>query len=165
MPGGGVGIFDGCVVEYGSSLPGAQYGGISTESQCDSFPEVLQAGCQWRFGWFGDSDNPGVTFQQVQCPAEIVAKSGCLRDDDSSFPAFVTPTGSSAASSATSTTTVAYTTGTTTTTTTSAATTTSASSGGAAQYAQCGGDGWTGVTTCASPYTCVVVNQYYSQCQ
>ncbi|KAI5120273.1 hypothetical protein M0805_005330 [Coniferiporia weirii] len=35
---------------------------------------------------------------------------------------------------------------------------------GAAEYAQCGGIGFTGTTTCASPFTCNVVNDYYSQC-
>ncbi|KAG8729473.1 hypothetical protein FRC10_003881, partial [Ceratobasidium sp. 414] len=42
--------------------------------------------------------------------------------------------------------------------------TTSAASGGAAHYAQCGGIGWTGATTCVSPYTCTVLNAHYSQC-
>ncbi|KAF2842355.1 carbohydrate-binding module family 1 protein [Patellaria atrata CBS 101060] len=37
------------------------------------------------------------------------------------------------------------------------------SQGTAALYAQCGGDGWTGPTTCASG-TCKVSSQYYSQC-
>lgn len=42
---------------------------------------------------------------------------------------------------------------------------TSPSSGStAAEYGQCGGIGWTGPTTCASPYTCKVINSYYSQC-
>ncbi|OQO01477.1 putative alpha-L-arabinofuranosidase axhA [Cryoendolithus antarcticus] len=43
---------------------------------------------------------------------------------------------------------------------------TSASSGGSggAQWAQCGGTGWTGTTTCVSPYSCHVINPYYSQC-
>lgn len=36
--------------------------------------------------------------------------------------------------------------------------------GSAAQWAQCGGIGWTGATSCASPYTCKVINDYYSQC-
>ncbi|PNH62873.1 hypothetical protein VD0002_g5317, partial [Verticillium dahliae] len=36
--------------------------------------------------------------------------------------------------------------------------------GGAAQWAQCGGTGHTGPTTCVAPYKCNVVNQYYSQC-
>ncbi|KAJ5674316.1 uncharacterized protein N7477_004250 [Penicillium maclennaniae] len=35
---------------------------------------------------------------------------------------------------------------------------------GAAHYAQCGGIGWTGATTCVSPYTCTKQNDYYSQC-
>ncbi|KAI0873900.1 carbohydrate-binding module family 1 [Hypoxylon argillaceum] len=33
-----------------------------------------------------------------------------------------------------------------------------------APYGQCGGTGWTGDTTCASGYTCVYSNAYYSQC-
>ncbi|CAE6478516.1 unnamed protein product [Rhizoctonia solani] len=52
----------------------------------------------------------------------------------------------------------------TTTTTSAASSTTSASSSGAAHYAQCGGTGWTGATTCVSPYTCTVVNAFYYQC-
>jgi endo-1,4-beta-xylanase len=32
------------------------------------------------------------------------------------------------------------------------------------EYGQCGGEGWTGGTTCVSPYTCQVQNAYYSQC-
>ncbi|KAF3941754.1 Endoglucanase-4 [Dactylella cylindrospora] len=51
------------------------------------------------------------------------------------------------------------------TTTTTSRTTTTGSTGGAAQWAQCGGSGFTGPTTCVSPYTCVVLNPYYSQCQ
>ncbi|KAG8729171.1 Exoglucanase 1 [Ceratobasidium sp. 423] len=65
--------------------------------------------------------------------------------------------------SGTSSTTTTAATG-TTTTTTAASTTTSSSSSGAAHYAQCGGIGWTGATTCVSPYTCTVVNSYYYQC-
>jgi hypothetical protein len=126
MPGGGVGIFDGCAVEYGASLPGAQYGGVSSEAQCASFPAALVAGCDWRFDWFEGADNPGLAFEQVQCPAELVAKSGCLRDDDSSFPAFdpssVPSSGSSGSSSSSST-------GAATATST-ATSTTSAASGG-----------------------------------
>lgn len=37
--------------------------------------------------------------------------------------------------------------------------------GGVAQHwEQCGGNGWTGPTTCASPYTCTKLNEWYSQC-
>ncbi|KAI0346656.1 hypothetical protein BDW22DRAFT_790232 [Trametopsis cervina] len=38
------------------------------------------------------------------------------------------------------------------------------SAGTVAQYGQCGGQGWTGATACVSPYTCKVLNPYYSQC-
>ncbi|KAK2606576.1 hypothetical protein N8I77_005316 [Diaporthe amygdali] len=58
--------------------------------------------------------------------------------------------------------------GTPSTSTASASATTTAPSGGsgtAPQWAQCGGNGWTGATACASPYTCVKVNDWYFQCQ
>lgn len=44
-----------------------------------------------------------------------------------------------------------------------AASSTSAA-GTVAQYGQCGGTGFTGATACVSPFTCHVVNEYYSQC-
>ncbi|KAK6991918.1 glucanase [Favolaschia claudopus] len=34
----------------------------------------------------------------------------------------------------------------------------------AAQYAQCGGQGFSGATCCSSPFSCKVSNPYYSQC-
>ncbi|OBT68397.1 hypothetical protein VE03_02813 [Pseudogymnoascus sp. 23342-1-I1] len=39
-----------------------------------------------------------------------------------------------------------------------------AGSGTVAKYGQCGGQGWTGATTCASGSTCQAANQWYSQC-
>ncbi|KAK0615365.1 RlpA-like double-psi beta-barrel-protein domain-containing protein-containing protein [Bombardia bombarda] len=154
IPGGGVGLFDGCKSEFGG-LPGAQYGGISSASQCSSFPSALQPGCNWRFNWFQNADNPSFTFTQVQCPAEIVAKTGCKRSDDGNFPVFSAPAsggggGSSPTTSAKPTTTSSQTpvgTGCT-----------------AAQWAQCGGVGFTGCTKCASGTTCKAQNEYYSQC-
>ena len=82
MPGGGVGIFDGCTAEFGA-LPqgwGAQYGGISSRSQCDSFPTKLKAGCYWRFDWFKNADNPDVSFRSVACPSALTDKTGCKRN-------------------------------------------------------------------------------------
>ncbi|XHG03258.1 hypothetical protein AWENTII_006574 [Aspergillus wentii] len=38
------------------------------------------------------------------------------------------------------------------------------SSGLVNRYYQCGGQDWTGPTTCQSPYTCVKQNTFYSQC-
>ncbi|KAJ5483033.1 Endo-1-4-beta-xylanase D [Penicillium diatomitis] len=61
--------------------------------------------------------------------------------------------------------------GSTTTTTAAVTTTTSASgsgptggSGVAQQWGQCGGNGWTGPTTCVSGTTCKYSNPWYSQC-
>ncbi|KAG8168427.1 hypothetical protein KVR01_001176 [Diaporthe batatas] len=90
IPGGGTGIFDGCTAQFGSTW-GAQYGGISDRSQCATLPAKLQAGCEWRFDWFRNADNPTHTFTQVACPAELTSISGCVRDDDGSFPKFVMP--------------------------------------------------------------------------
>ncbi|KAK4107774.1 carbohydrate-binding module family 1 protein, partial [Canariomyces notabilis] len=52
----------------------------------------------------------------------------------------------------------------TTRTSTAPATTSSTSSCTAAQWAQCAGIGYNGCTTCASPYTCKYINDWYSQC-
>ncbi|ORY60930.1 glycosyl hydrolase family 61-domain-containing protein [Pseudomassariella vexata] len=54
---------------------------------------------------------------------------------------------------------------TSTNTFTSASTTTTSSACAATQWAQCGGIGFAGCASCASGYTCVWNNDYYSQCQ
>lgn len=99
IPGGGVGIFNGCTTEWGapSSGWGAQYGGISSATDCSSFPEALQAGCNWRFGWFEGADNPTVSFTQVACPAAITKNTGCIRADDTDEPAAAAVSGSTVA--------------------------------------------------------------------
>lgn len=97
----GLGIFDGCSSQFGQLLPGERYGGVSSRSQCDAMPELLKDGCQWRFDWFKNADNPDIEFEQVQCPKEITAISGCVRDDDSSFPVF-NPGGSGSSKPSTS---------------------------------------------------------------
>jgi cellulase len=45
-------------------------------------------------------------------------------------------------------------------------TTSSPGNGGCSvsQWGQCGGTNYNGCTTCASPYSCKVINAYYSQC-
>ena len=170
MPGGGFGIFNGCTTEWGTPSTGwgAQYGGISTRSQCDAFPAALQPGCYWRFDWFEDANNPTVTFEQVECPAALTAKSGCVRANDAINES---PTGSAvvatytSGAAASSATTIA---GTTTAGGSGGSTTTSASGSGStgtvAKYGQCGGTGYTGPTICAAGSTCTYSNQYYSQC-
>lgn len=53
---------------------------------------------------------------------------------------------------------------TTTATATTTTTGTSTSTAAVQHWGQCGGQGWMGPTTCVSPYTCQVLNLYYSQC-
>jgi len=52
----------------------------------------------------------------------------------------------------------------TTSTATSSSAVSTSTGATAAHYGQCGGTGWTGATTCVSPYTCTVSSAYYSQC-
>lgn len=55
--------------------------------------------------------------------------------------------------------------GTTSTGTTPPATSAPGGGGGTVpHWNQCGGLGYTGATACASPYTCTVINPWYSQC-
>lgn len=81
IPGGGVGVFNGCSSQWGApeSGWGARYGGISSLSDCNSLPSQLQAGCKWRFNWFKNADNPSMTFKTVTCPADLVTRTGCKR--------------------------------------------------------------------------------------
>lgn len=76
--------------------------------------------------------------------------------------------GTTSSSSTTTTTSKSTSTSSSSKTTTTSVTTTTTSSGssgtGAAHWAQCGGNGWTGPTTCVSPYTCTKQNDWYSQC-
>lgn len=51
----------------------------------------------------------------------------------------------------------------TTTTSVTAPSTTAPAGPLQTQYGQCGGQGWSGLTQCASPYTCNQVNQWYHQ--
>jgi len=81
MPGGGVGIFNGCQSQWNAPADGwgQRYGGISSVSECSQLPTQLQPGCQWRFGWFKNADNPTANFKAVTCPTEITSRSGCIR--------------------------------------------------------------------------------------
>jgi endoglucanase len=73
-------------------------------------------------------------------------------------PYFVDENGPITSTTATSTTL------TTTTTTSTTSTSATATGTGAPRWGQCGGNGWTGPRVCQSPWTCTVVNEWYSQC-
>lgn len=173
MPGGGVGIFDGCTPQFGG-LPGARYGGISSKSECNSFPELLKDGCNWRFDWFKNADNPDFTFEQVQCPKALTDISGCTRNDDKNFPVFNGAgsggsSGGSGSGSGTKTTTkaVTVTVKPTTAKTSKVSTPTNSSGKTVAIYGQCNGDKSAypnGALPCASGTTCKYQNPWYSQC-
>ncbi|KAI8888906.1 glycoside hydrolase family 45 protein [Backusella circina FSU 941] len=82
LPGGGVGIFNGCSSQWGAPSDGwgSRYGGISSVSECSSLPSQLQAGCKFRFNWFKNADNPTITYKEVTCPSELVQRTGCKRN-------------------------------------------------------------------------------------
>jgi len=86
MPGGGVGIFNGCQSQWGAPQSGwgERYGGIRSASECRNLPSQLQPGCNWRFDWFMNADNPQVKFERVQCPKELTDITGCIPRDDAS---------------------------------------------------------------------------------
>jgi len=81
IPGGGLGIFDGCSTQFNVNAAswGQRYGGLISEDGCNNLPKSLQAGCHWRFNWFKNVDNPEMDFEEVVCPDEIVAKTNCRR--------------------------------------------------------------------------------------
>ncbi|KAI6198649.1 Cellulase [Aphelenchoides besseyi] len=81
IPGGGVGLFNGCSAQWQAPSQGwgKQYGGIDTVDQCSQLPAALQSGCKWRFEWFQNADNPSMKFEKVKCPTEITEKSGCIQ--------------------------------------------------------------------------------------
>ncbi|KAF9443716.1 carbohydrate-binding module family 1 protein [Macrolepiota fuliginosa MF-IS2] len=90
-------------------------------------------------------------------------------DASGSAPSPTATATSTTTSTTTSATTSTHTTTTSAPTSTSSTTFSSSSSSSGTQtpasgYGQCGGQGWTGPTTCVSGYTCVVQNDFYSQC-
>lgn len=81
IPGGGVGLFNGCKPQWGAPDQGwgRQYGGVSNEQDCSQLPRQIRDGCKWRFRWFKNADNPTFNFKKVSCPRQITSKSGCVR--------------------------------------------------------------------------------------
>ena len=96
IPGGGVGIFNGCSGQWGVSNEelGAQYGGFLTvcsqqnggnyeavkscvRERCESVfgsrnLTDLYNGCMWFVDWFEAADNPDFRYEPVDCPQELV---------------------------------------------------------------------------------------------
>ena len=82
IPGGGVGQFNACSRQWGTSDLGAQYGGFLTEctgshaqkkecvrQECMKIPAGrARDGCLWFVDWFQVADNPKFTSQSTSCP-------------------------------------------------------------------------------------------------
>ncbi len=99
IPGGGVGDYNACSSQWGSSDLGEQYGGFYLACQkkngfayaaskacaaakCESVfkdkPGLL-AGCNFFINWMGAPDNPNLVFKETTCPAAITQLSGLKR--------------------------------------------------------------------------------------
>jgi len=88
IPGGGVGAFNGCSQQWGTSDLGAQYGGFLSSCNNDvsclrqkcqevfsDKPDLLD-GCLFHADWMGGADNPQLRYAQVSCPPELTQISG-----------------------------------------------------------------------------------------
>lgn len=92
IPGGGVGDFNGCSKQWGISDSeedlGVRYGGFRSRCNADAncirgmcenafgdSPELM-AGCDWYIDWFQMADNPDIRYQEIECPQEILDRSG-----------------------------------------------------------------------------------------
>ncbi|KAI6198765.1 Aurora kinase [Aphelenchoides besseyi] len=77
IPGGGVGLFNGCRAQWNSPPDGwgEKYGGVSSAKECCQLPRALRPGCKWRFGWFKNAANPAMKFERIPCPVEIIEKT------------------------------------------------------------------------------------------
>jgi hypothetical protein len=137
IPGGGEGSTQGCTKQYGADVFGADYGGVAHRDDCDALPAQLQPGCFWRFDWFRNADNPGVSWEKTTCPEALSYVSSCRRNDDP-LPGKVTPTPSVTSSAP-------------------------ISSGTVQPGGQCGGKTYKGPTRCMGGTVCTFVdeNSYY----
>jgi len=81
IPGGGVGLFNGCSSQWGAPADGwgDRYGGVRSIAECEQLPVQLRDGCRWRFQWFAGADNPNINFRKVDCPSQLTSRSQCSR--------------------------------------------------------------------------------------
>ena len=101
-------------------------------------------------------DNPVVNFTSVACPSQATSDfAQCQCKASTSGSGSASGSGSGPAPSPSPNKPASGSTG---------SSGSSSSAGTAAHWAQCGGVGYTGPTTCASGLTCKEQNQYYSQC-
>ena len=85
--GGGVGIYDGCSAQWGTSDLGARYGGFLTacsgdvnclKNKCKEVftgKQELLDGCMFHAEWMGGANNPQFHYKEVDCPAALEQRS------------------------------------------------------------------------------------------
>ncbi|KAF8905707.1 RlpA-like double-psi beta-barrel-protein domain-containing protein-containing protein [Mucidula mucida] len=90
IPGGGIGIFtSGCSAQY-ESWDGVS-GGVSSIEECYNLPQaescffLIPNRQSAVINWFENADNPTMMYEEVSCPAELTAISGCTRSDSGSY--------------------------------------------------------------------------------
>jgi cellulose 1,4-beta-cellobiosidase len=117
-----------------------------------SAPGVTRGTCSASSGAPADveKNSPGasVTYSNIKWGPINSTYTGTLTGGGSSSSSSVKPSTSTSKAS----------------TSTSKVATTTSTGGTAAKYAQCGGTGYTGPTTCAAGSTCTFSSQWYSQC-
>ncbi|CAL5873186.1 uncharacterized protein PFLUO_LOCUS7455 [Penicillium psychrofluorescens] len=152
-----------------SDSSASTFGGLTTMGQALGRGMVLifsiwNDGSQY-MNWL-DSGSSGPCSSTAGNPATILAQDPTTHvvfsnirwgDIDSTY---TSPSGSGTGTSSSSKSTTATTKPTTMTTSTTA----TASGATQTHWGQCGGQGWTGPTACASGTTCEEQNSYYSQC-
>jgi hypothetical protein len=79
IPGGGVGLFNGCRSQWNSLGEGwsQTYSGVASRQECNSLSSQIRDRCFFRFDWFKGADNPTVMYSKVRCPKKLVAITGC----------------------------------------------------------------------------------------
>lgn len=124
----------------------------------------------WSAGFSDSNVVDGCTYAQ-QAHAILEYGSPCSNGPSSVSIPTASPT-STRTSTSTSTSTSTFVTSTTTTgnvtataTTTTSTAPTSTATGTVPQWGQCGGQGYTGSTTCVSPYSCVCTGAWWCQCE
>ena len=92
VPGGGVGLYNGCDQLFGKDNMGVRYGGLLSEcidtdgrsdnveclkEKCEkafsNIPEALK-GCMWYATWYEGADNPALEYEEIECPDVIKEK-------------------------------------------------------------------------------------------
>ncbi|KAF1996185.1 glycoside hydrolase family 45 protein [Amniculicola lignicola CBS 123094] len=83
VPGGNT-TSDTCAKQFGveQTVFGEMGSGVTSLENCDSLPDALKPGCEWRFNWFNDTLYPTANFKRVTCPTELTSKTGCIRKDE-----------------------------------------------------------------------------------